>query len=175
MKMIKHRSQLLAYLRQIDCEKLNNRIAVEALIFTREGKLIQCKRGPKCMDEVGKLEGIGGSIGVHLDLHEALQERIKNELGPDVEVKIDYLLEVRLVQFEDRDRGLLNWVVVSYLCQLMRGNPIIGEPDMIESLHELTMEELFEIEEAKLSRSTVMARDTYKRRYGLKPYNLQSR
>jgi hypothetical protein len=105
MRMMRYKSQLLAYLEHIDYDKPPYRIAVEAHIFTPEGKVILGKRGKKVCDEVGKLEGIGGSIGAHNDLHQALLDRISCELGPKVRVKIDQLLEVRSVQFEDRERG----------------------------------------------------------------------
>jgi hypothetical protein len=170
MQMIKYKSQLLAYLKQIGYSKSDYRIAVEALIFTPERKLIQGKRGQKVMDEVGKLEGIGGSVGDINDLHQALQERVHSELGPNVKVQIDRLLEVRQVVFDDRDRGPLDWVVVSYLCKLIGGRPVIGEPDATESLQELTLDELYAMDEAKLSRSTVLARITYRAKYGNRPY-----
>jgi hypothetical protein len=64
----------------------------------------------------------------------------------------------------------VDWVVVSYLCRLIDGQPIIGEPDMTESLHELNLDELHAIDEAELSRSTAIARITYQAKYGNRPY-----
>jgi hypothetical protein len=172
MQMIRYKSQLLTHLEHVSYNKLDYRIAVEALIFTMDGRIIHGKRGKKVTDEVGKLEGIGGSVGHHNDLHEVLQELIHNEIGPNVKVAIERLLEVRQVQFEDRDRGWLDWIVVSYLCRLREGHPEIVQLDMTESLYELTLDEFFAYPEDQLSRSSVIARQAYRAQYSNMPYYL---
>lgn len=169
MQMIRFKPQLFEYLKNSGLETKNPnemRIAVEALIFTPQGRLLLEKRGQLVRDEVGKLEGVGGSIGEHTDLHRALKERIENELGEQVNVKIDQLLEVRLVNFVDRDRGTLEWVIVSYLCQLVEGTPEICEPDMVDELLELTLDEFFQRKETDLSQSAILGRKTYQKRFG---------
>ena len=171
--MLRNRDELLDYLKKVGYNKNDYRIAVEALIFTKEGKLILEKRGPGCRDEIGKLEGVGGNLKDRTDLHEKLYEEIDEELAAKkvgFEVKIERLLEVRDVQFEERDKRMQNWIVVSYLCRVIKGTPAIGEPENIEELKFLTMDELYEMDESDLSRSTVAARKVYKAKYGNRPY-----
>lgn len=173
MDMITTRAELLAYLSTIEYQPPNYRIAVEALIFNADGRLLLEKRGPKCRDEIGKLEGVGGSLGKNDNLIEKLREEFNQELAAEsagLEIAIERLLEIRLVQFDDIDKGLLDWIVVSYLCRLKNGTPQIGEPEKIESLHYLTLEELFAYPADALSKSTVRAREVYQRRYGSRPY-----
>jgi hypothetical protein len=172
--MIKTKKELLDHLASVGYTQSNYEIAVEALIFTPEGKLLLEKRGPQVRDEVGKLEGVGGRLDDDKDLLEQVQEEIRTELGADqggVKVNIEQLLEVRQVQFDDLRVGeAVDWVVVSYLCRLSDGVPHIGEPHKIESLHELTLDELYAADEADLSRSVIMGRRAYRAKYGNRPY-----
>lgn len=180
MKMIRTKTELIDYLDGIGYEKTDYRIAVEALIFTPEGEVILEERGPGCRDEVGKLEGVGGRFDHESDLHEALQEEIRSELGADfggLAVKIERLLEVRQVAFEEavgprgaKRKELKDWVVVSYLCRITAGEPVVGEPHKIKELHKLTLDEVYAKEEADLSKSVVMGRETYRTRYGNRPF-----
>lgn len=175
MKMIRNKEELSAYLESIGYDKSESdyKIAVEALIFTPEGKVILEERGPDAKDEVGKLEGVGGGIGDNDDLHRALQEEIGTELGVlegGLKVEIERLLEVRQVQFEDELGYLNDWVVVSYLCRQIEGIPVIGEPGKIAALHELTLDEIYAMDEADISKSVVIGRETYRAKYGNRPY-----
>lgn len=173
MNLIKTKGELLNYLDKIGYNKTNYRIAVEGLIFTKEGKILLEKRGPECRDEIGKLEGVGGSLGNHYNLLSKLQEEFNQELAAEVvglEINIDRLLEVRQVQFFEAEKGWQDWIVVSHLCRIERGEPAIGEPGKIESLHELTLDELFAMDEADLSNSTIAARETYQEMYGNVPF-----
>lgn len=170
MEMIETRSGLLAYLERIGYEKLHDRIAVEALIFTSEGKLLLQRRGEAAQDEVGKLEGVGGALGERSDLRKRLEEKIATEIGDDVDVNIERLLEVRLVPFTDRYGKVNEWVVVSYLCQLKSGTPVIGLPRHTESLHYLTLDQVYAMPEEKISKSLVQGRVTYRAKYGNRPY-----
>jgi 8-oxo-dGTP pyrophosphatase MutT (NUDIX family) len=173
--MIRTRTELLTFLDSIGYDNPDYQIAVEALIFTPEGKILLQKRGKSARDAVGKLEGIGGTVEDGDDnLHERLQKEIGEELGAPiggVEVDIERLLEIRQVQFEERvTKKLKDWVVVSHLCRITEGKPVIGEPDNTESLHELTLDELYAMDEADLSNSAIAARKTYREKYGNRPY-----
>jgi hypothetical protein len=170
MQTLRFKTQLLEYLKSSGYASNEQRIAVEALIFTTEGKIILEKRGRAVRDEIGKLEGVGGSIGQHTDLLQALKERFENELGEQVIINIDRLLEVRKVTFIERDRGSVDWIIVSYLCKLVDGTPEIYEPDMVDDLMEFTLDELFLLPEDDLSQSTIVARNTYKKSFGNRPY-----
>src|SRR5579859_5665044 len=172
MDLIQKKSQLLDYLAGIGYNKKDYRIAVEALIFTPEGKLLLEERGPECRDEIGKLEGVGGGLYGD-DLLQELREEFDQELAAKTQqlvIDIDQLLEIRQVQFEEQDKGLQDWIVVSHLCRIRKGKPAIGEPGKITSLREISMEDLYQMEEAKLSNSTIAARKTYQALYGNRPY-----
>jgi hypothetical protein len=183
VQLITTKAQLLKCLEGRRDYNPKSKIAVEALIFMPDGRLLLEKRGPACKDEIGKLEGVGGSIKAFDDLLEALRSEIRQELGADragFKVSIDRLLEVRCVQFDevavDRETKRVvgkrpqDWVVVSYLCRALEGTPLIGEADKIEALVYLTLDELFSMPEEKLSRSTVAARNVYRPKYGNRPY-----
>jgi len=171
--MISKKAEVLGYLQNIDYDKTNYRIAVEALIFTKDGRLLLEKRGKHAKDEIGKLEGVGGGIDPYEDLHDALKHSINTELAEHqghIKVAIDHLLEIRCLQFDEKDKGPQDWVVVSYLCRAVAGEPHIGEPKKIEELVYLTMDELYAKDESELSLSTVAARKAYRPRYGSRPY-----
>ena len=88
-----------------------------------------------------------------------------------LEVKIDRILEIRQVQFKERITGKMkDWVVISHLCRLISGTPQITGPHLTESLHYLTLDELYAMDEADLSNSTIVARITYRKKYGNRPY-----
>lgn len=175
MRLVTKKAEVLDYLRDAGygSEQFPS-IAVEALIFTPDGKLLLEKRGPLCKDAVGLLEGVGGGIDHHEDLHEALRHEINTEIGAGhggIKVSIDRLLEIRPIQFEEpRTKKLKDWVVVSYLCKLLEGRPDIAEPEKIEELVYLTLDELYDKPAHELSGSTVAAREVYKAKYGSRPY-----
>ncbi len=175
MKLITKLSELLDYLQSIGYQKKNYRIAVEGLIFREDGKILLEKRGPGSRDEVGKLEGVGGSFPRDReDLLEELLEEFDQEIGRQtagLEIIIERLLEVREVQFiQHQTRIAEDWIVVSYLCRLLKGMPFINEEDKIESLHYLTLDELYAMKETDLSNSTIAARIAYRNQYGNRPY-----
>lgn len=168
---IKTRQDVLDYLSRINYLKKNYRIAVEALIFTPDGRLLLEKRGPEARDEIGKLEGVGGGLGEHADLLEKLRSEVYEELKIEASgIIIDRFLEIRQVQFDDRELGWQEWMVVSYLCRILRGDPQIGKEGKIESLHYLTLDELYQVPKDQLSNSTVIARTIYRSLYGNIPY-----
>lgn len=177
MKLIKTQEELLAYLDKIGYDKTDYRVAVEALIFNSEGKLLLEERGKKVQDEEGKLEGVGGSLRIN-DLLQALQEEFNQELAAKVvglEIQVDRLLEVRQIQFEEKKAGSTSgiwreWVVVSHLCRIAKGTPAIGEPGKVAKLHYVTLDELFVLPEERLSRSVIVGREVYKAKYGSRPY-----
>lgn len=172
MILIKTKAELFEYLEKMNIKRPSDRIAVEGLIFTPNGKILLEKRGPKCRDEVGKLEGVGGRLKGD-DLLRGLRDEFDQEIAAKkqgLEIKIDRLLEIRQVQFEDPDVGMLDWIVVSHLCRLTKGTPAIGEPEKIDSLHELTLSQLFRKPKRDLSNSTIAARKTYEAKYGRQLY-----
>lgn len=144
------------------------RIAVEALIFDANGRLLLQVRGPECRDEVGKLEGVGGQLDQE-DLISCLQAHIDGEIGAGARVEVEELLEARPVQFLERDQAE-DWIVVSYLCRLLEGEPIIVDEGKTAALRWLDIAELHNLPDEQLSRSTSRARDLYWLRYRSRPY-----
>jgi predicted MPP superfamily phosphohydrolase len=170
--MIRSRDDLIAHLDENRINAIGKRVAVEAHIFDDRGHILLQRRGPKARDEVGRLEGIGGDIRSSLDLHAALRSEVKKELGDDVEVAIDKLLEVRRVTFIERDHDPQDWLVVSYLCRLASGTPRVVNPELTTELKFFSLRELSLLKSETLSRSTAAALSTYRNKYGDQPYFL---
>jgi ADP-ribose pyrophosphatase YjhB (NUDIX family) len=168
--MIAERAELLALAEAQGIEQRGARIAVEAHIFDAEGRILLQRRGPKARDEIGRFEGVGGDLRTADDLHEALRSEVKKELGLDVEIRIDELLEVRLVGFVERQDSVERWLIASYLCQLQSGTPRAVNPDLTSELRYFSLSELFVLPQGELSRSTNAAIQTYLNRYGERPY-----
>jgi 8-oxo-dGTP pyrophosphatase MutT (NUDIX family) len=160
--MITTVNELKDYLKDFDIPK-DYRIAVGCLIFTPEDKVILIERGLKAKDSFGKLEGVGGAaeIGEESLITTALRE-IREEIG-DVEIEIEKMLTIKMVS---GNNGIF-WVIVDYLAKLKNGIPKIMEPEKIEKIHYL---KLNEIEEDKLSDCQKIAMKKYKELYGNKPY-----
>ncbi len=144
------------------------RIAVEALIFDANGRLLLQVRGPESRDEVGKLEGVGGQLDQE-DLISCLHAHIAEEIGSEVQIEVEELLEARPVQFVERNQAE-DWIVVSYLCRLLDGEPTVAQEGKTTALRWLDIAELHNLPDAQLSRSTSRARDLYWLRYRSRPY-----
>jgi predicted MPP superfamily phosphohydrolase len=143
------------------------RIAVEALIFNANGEILLQLRGPDCRDEIGKLEGVGGQLD-NDDLEACLQAHIHREIGP-VRVEIEEILEARPVQFNERGKPE-DWIVVSYLCRLIEGEPVAVNQGKTSELRWIPMPELHALPDNELSRSTSRARDLYWLKYRNRAY-----
>ena len=151
MDLIRTKAELEEYLNSIKYNKEVKNIAVEALLFDPNGRLVLVLRGPKARDEVFKLEGIGGRYhdedGTFQDsLMREIHEEISDSSRLDIrlEVKIDRLLEVRRVEFYDnKSKETMDWIVLSHLCRLEAGVPFNAEPDKHISIEYLTLEDLF--------------------------------
>ncbi|MEU6916131.1 NUDIX domain-containing protein [Streptomyces olindensis] len=168
--LIRTLTALKAHLRDLEYDPTGYRIAVEALIFDRKGRMLLQRRGPASRDEVGKLEGVGGQIGAYEDLIACLQAHIGKEIGGRVRVSVDYLLEARPVRFVERDVEPQDWIVVSYLCRLTAGRPTPTDLQRTESLHWISLDELHHIPDEELSKSTSRARDLYRVKFGTRPF-----
>lgn len=192
MELIQTLAGLEAYLKEK--KKFHDplpKVAVEALIFNREGKLALLLRGPGAPDEHYKLEGVGGGLILRDggDLQVALNRKIEEEIGAApadsvrVKVKIDKLLEVRIVKFlRSSTKELITWVVVSHLCRLEEGTPFNRKPDEHIEIRYLSLDELFvwqtaptfipngDLDVPGLSESLVIGREVYKEQYGNRSY-----
>jgi hypothetical protein len=145
-------------------------IAVEAHIFDSLGRVLLQVRGPSARDEVGHLEGIGGEVSAQSnDLIAELLREILEEIG-QVDIAVDYLLEVRPVRFTEKDGSVRDWFVLSYLCRLLKGSPVPIDRNRVAELNFYTMDEWQSIPDETLSRSTSRARILYKAIFGCQPY-----
>lgn len=160
--MITTVSELKEYLKDFDIPKYYG-IAVGCLIFTPENKVILLERGLKAKDSFGKLEGIGGGVekGEESLIKTALRE-IKEEIG-NVEVEVEKMLTIKMMPGNNDSF----WVIVDYLARLKSGTPKIMEPEKINQIHYLNLDE---IDENKLSEYQKVAMKKYKELYGSEPY-----
>lgn len=160
--MITTVSELKEYLKDFDIPK-DYGIAVGCLIFTPENKVILLERGLKAKDSFGKLEGVGGGVekGEENLIDTALRE-IKEEIG-EVEVKIEKMLTIKMMSGNNNSF----WIIVDYLARLKNGIPQVMEPEKINKIHYLYLNE---IEEDSLSKYQKVAMKKYKELYGDKPY-----
>lgn len=162
-------SELNQYLSTLPNAPQKYRIAVGALIFTLNGKVILQERGKDARDKQGKLEGIGGGVEENeTDLHQALQREIKEEIG-NVEVSVDDLLTV-MVRPSTVHAGEW-WAVPIYLCRLISGEPAIMEPHKCAAIHTLNLNEIADDLLTEYQKETM---DVYKAKYADKPFYLSS-
>lgn len=126
-------------------------VAVEALVFDKNGKWILMERGLGCRDEVGKLEGIGGKFEEDDDKNfiSALKREIVEEVGSEAQIDILKFFEVR------KDTvGEKNWIIISYICIHRFGELRICEPTKNNGFIHL---EIDEIDPIRLSSSAASA------------------
>jgi hypothetical protein len=159
---------LKKYLEQRQYDAMGYRLAVEALIFDPNGKLLLQKRGPECRDEVGNFECLGGQVAGE-DLIDCTIARVRELVGNDVRIQVDELLDVQPARFMER-HGPEDWIVVGYLCRLIEGTPRPVNPRKTASLHWMDLSELHATPDNTLSRSTSRHRDIYRLKFRMNPY-----
>jgi ADP-ribose pyrophosphatase YjhB (NUDIX family) len=129
-------------------------IAVESLIFDADNRLLLLRRGASARDEVGKLEGIGGRADESTTLREELFREIAEEIGSDLKIEVLEFLEVKsdraLKVLPDGTEQWGTWVIASYICRLVSGEPRIQEPDKNEGLERIAN---FAVDPSRLSSS----------------------
>jgi hypothetical protein len=143
-------------------------VAVESLIFDADGEWLLMRRGSAAGDEVGKLEGIGGSADETDDLRSELTREISEELGDHVRVEVLEFLEVK----SDTVTKVLpggkeiskNWVIASFLCRLISGDPVIQEPDKNDGFERIKN---LVVDPGRLSSSCVQSMETLRRNWEL--------
>jgi hypothetical protein len=115
------------------------KLAVAALI-ERDGKIFLLCRGDSAMDEVGCLEGVGGRLeSLEHDLETGLERELREETcdrstitHPTSEVvpcgyRVRSFLGCDLLSFFNRDGAYHDWVVVTFLCGVLSGDPVVLE------------------------------------------------
>ncbi len=119
----------------LGAEKIDSlRIAVAALIFSQGGQILLQFRGPVAIDAVGCVEGIGGSVGPSDDsLEAALKRKMDQEIGIDCRVSAFEFLTCSHLPFES-DGQMKDWAVVTFVCELTSGEPVVGEPGRTDGI-----------------------------------------
>ena len=150
--------ELNKYISSLSNPPIKYKIAVGALIFTKDNKVILIERGSEARDAVGKLEGVGGKVDEsENNLHDVLRREIKEEI--DIDVDIDDVLTIKIMPGTHDP----NWVVVDYLCRLRSGTPKIQEPQKIKAIYVLSLDK---IREDSLSGYQQVAMTAYRKKYG---------
>lgn len=161
-------SDLKTRLNERQYNVIGYRIAVEAWIFDPNGRLLLQERGPACRDETGKFECIGGQV-IGDNLIESIDYYVRKRLGDGVRVKVDELLDEQPTRHVEV-HGPEDWLVVSYLCRLIEGEPQPVDSTKTAALRWVELAELHDIPDEDLSRSTSRARDVYRIRFRTNPY-----
>jgi 8-oxo-dGTP diphosphatase len=99
-------------------------VGVGAVIVATDGRLFLAKRGPKAKNERGLWEFPGGSVEFGETLAEALKREMREEYG--IEIAVGELLDV--VDHILPEEGQ-HWVSPSFICSVVKGEPVIMEPE----------------------------------------------
>lgn len=111
------------------------RIALEGLIFDSAGQMLVMQRGAACRDEAGLLEGVGGRLEPGDSFRAGLLREFSEELGDQITIRIEQFVHARLQAFHDRVAGAeVDWLILSYRCRWIAGQPLIREPENCDAL-----------------------------------------
>lgn len=134
-------------------------VGTGAMVFNAEGKVLIGKRGPQAGNERGKWEFPGGSVELGETCEAAIVREIFEEAG--IEIAVVELLEVvdHIIPEENQ-----HWVAVSYIAQLVSGEPRILEPTKIVAFDWIRVED---IEEGILTIPSQHNLRAFVRRYGM--------
>ncbi len=118
------------------------RIAVAALIFNGDGRILLHCRGSTARDAVDCLEGIGGGLDENEDLlQSAVAREISEEIGEGCRFSGCEFLVCSHLQFESKGT-LKDWAVVTFMCELTGGQPVVREPGQTTGLGWFELSEL---------------------------------
>lgn len=111
-------------------------VGVGALIFNEEGHLLLSLRGEKAKNERGKWEIPGGAVEFGETFEQALKRELKEELGIEIEVLEMLQMCDHIIQDEKQ-----HWVAPTFLCKIIKGVPVILEPQKCDQIGWFTLEE----------------------------------
>lgn len=132
-------------------------VAVEGLVFDHNFRWILMRRGKKCRDEIGKLEGIGGRFEKDKDFKTALMREIREEVGTQANIRIISFFEVRKDTVDipySTNNEKNHWIIVSFICFFQGGQLQVVEPEKNEGF---VFKQLDSIDKAELSSSSKAA------------------
>jgi 8-oxo-dGTP diphosphatase len=112
-------------------------VGVGALIIDGEGRLFLTRRGPQAKNERGLWEFPGGSVEFGETLAQALRREMYEEFG--IEIEVGELID--LVDHILPEEGQ-HWVSPTYLCNIVRGTPIIQEPEKCSEIGWFAIEDI---------------------------------
>lgn len=117
-------------------------IGVAAICFCHDGagKYLVSKRSQNTRDEQGRWETGGGSIEFGEDIEEAMRREMQEEFGVDIH-------DIEFIGYRDVHRTLADgtkthWVVVDYRARVDPAQVKIGEPDMIDEVQWVRLEDI---------------------------------
>lgn len=109
---------------------------VGAAIFNEEGKLFITKRGQKAQNERGMWEIPGGAIEFGETCEEAIRREIREEVDVDIEVLELLGIHDHIIPEEHQ-----HWLAPTFICNIVKGEPKILEPEKCEQIGWFTLEE----------------------------------
>lgn len=118
-------------------------VGVCAVIFNDSGKVFLAKRGKDARNESGTWEFPGGGVEFGDTLENTIVREMKEEFAIDIEVKELLGVNDHLIPEEKQ-----HWVSPAYICKIIKGTPVIQEPNKID---EIGWFKLSEIEKMPLS------------------------
>jgi len=136
-------------------------VAIGAMIFNDQGKVLLTKRGPKARNEVGKWDFPGGAVNFGEKLEDAVKREVREELGIEIEV-IEQLETVDHIIPDENQ----HWISTTYIARYVSGTPKIMEP---EKLSEYKLVKLSEINPDDLTIVSQSNHGTYIKKYGANP------
>lgn len=136
-------------------------VAVGAMVFNDEGKLLIAKRGPLAKNERGKWEFPGGAVEFGERCEDAVKREVKEEF--DIEIEI-----VELLCFIDDilPKEHQHWVSPSYIARFVSGYPRVMEPGKIDEMRWVSLDE---IDVSVLSQASRNDFVEYTKKYGVYP------
>ncbi len=111
-------------------------VGVGAAILDDAGRLFLTLRGPAAKNERGKWEIPGGTVEFGETLAQALAREMMEEYGVEITVRdllgvFDHILP---------DEGQ-HWVSPTFICAIVRGTPMIREPEKCAAIGWFTLDE----------------------------------
>ena len=105
-------------------------VAVGALIFNDEGKILLCKRSQNAKNEQGCWEAPGGAVEFGETLAHALAREMKEELDIELEIIKQLPAADHLIPDEHQ-----HWIPSSFICNIKDNkDPKIMEPDKCDAI-----------------------------------------
>ena len=105
-------------------------VAVGALIFNDEGKILLCKRSEHAKNERGCWEAPGGAVEYGETLRHAIDREMQEELGIELIVEKQLPAADHILPDEHQ-----HWVPTSFICTIKnKKEPRIMEPDKCDAI-----------------------------------------